>query len=241
LVPEKTNIVGFQYETADVFISFLECPPAFSLSNTSVRGDCVPKLAQYHAECYIDNQTILCPLTTWIGYHNSTGNTVTQSGVLFNQHCPFDYCESDWSLITINSTDTQCLFNHSGILCGGCKSGLSLTLGSSHCQYCFDQYLALLAAFAAAGVVLVIFLIASNTTVTEGTVNGLIFYANIIRMNNAIFFPLQKFNILTIFMAWINLDLGIQSYFYNGMDAYAMTWLQFAFSLYVWIFVIALS
>ena len=102
LLPEKTNIVGFQYETANVFISFLECPPAFILSNTSVRGDCVPKLAQYHAECYIDNQTILCPLTTWIGYHNSTGNTVTQSGVLFNQHCPFNHCESDWSLITIN-------------------------------------------------------------------------------------------------------------------------------------------
>ena len=106
------------------------------------------------------------------------------------------------------------------------------------------QYLALLAAFAAAGVVLVIFLIASNTTVTEGTVNGFIFYASIIGMNNAILFPLQKFNILTIFMAWINLDLGIQSCFYNGMDAYAMTWLQFAFSLYIWaimILVIALS
>ena len=63
-------------------------------------------------------------------------------------------------------------------------------------------------------------------------------------MNHAIFFPLQKFNILTIFMAWINLDLGIQSCFYNGMDAYAMTWLQFAFPLYIWtitIFVITLS
>jgi len=41
-------------------------------------------------------------------------------------------------------------------------------------------------------------------------------------------------------MAWINLDLGIQS----GMDAYAMTCLQFTFPLYIWtitIFVITLS
>jgi len=63
-------------------------------------------------------------------------------------------------------------------------------------------------------------------------------------MNHAVFFPLQKFIILTIFMAWINLDLGIQNCFYNGMDAYAMTWLQFSFPLYIWtimIFVIALS
>jgi len=94
-------------------------------------------------------------------------------------------------VITINSTDTQCLFNHSGILCGGCKPGLSLTLGSSLCQYCSDQYLALLAAFAAAGVVLVIFLLASNTTVTEGTVNGLIFYANAVRLKHTIFYCLH--------------------------------------------------
>ena len=156
LLPEKTNVMGFRYKTAQVFISFLGCPPAFILLNTSGRCDCVPKLTHHNAEYYIDNQTILRPPTTWIGYHNSTGNTSTRSGVLFHQHCPFDYCESDWSLITINSTDTQCLFNHSGILCGGCKPGLSLPLGSSHCQYCSDQYLALLAAFAAAGVVLII-------------------------------------------------------------------------------------
>ena len=89
-----------------------------------------------------------------------------------------------------------------------------------------------------------IFLVASNATVTEGTINGLIFYANIVRMNHDIFFPPQKFNVFSIFMAWINLDLGIRSCFYNGMDGYAMTWLQFAFPLYIWtimIVVITLS
>ena len=108
-----------------------------------------------------------------------------------------------WMLNVFSITLASCA-------CGGCKPGLSLTLGSSHCQYCSDQYLALLAAFAAAGVVPVIFLIASNTTVTEGTVNWLIFYANIFRMNRAIFFPPQTFNILSIFITWINLDLGIE-------------------------------
>jgi len=155
LVLEKTDAVGFQSETACVFTSFLECPPTFILSNTSGRCDYIPKLAHHHTECYIDNQTIIHLPTTWIGYHNSTGNTSTQSGVLFHQHCPFDFCENDWSLITIKSTNAQCLFNHSGILCGGYKPGLSLTLNSSLCQYCSNLYLALLAAFAAAGVVLV--------------------------------------------------------------------------------------
>jgi len=43
---------------------------------------------------------------------------------------------------------------------------------------------------------------------------------------------------LTIFIAWLNLDLGIQTCFYNGMDAYAKTWLQFAFPIYIWLITI---
>ena len=37
-----------------------------------------------------------------------------------------------------------------------------------------------------------------------------------------------------MFIAWLNLDLGIETCFYNGMDAYVKTWLQFVFPLYVW-------
>ena len=91
---------------------------------------------------------------------------------------------------------------------------------------------------------LVILLITCNVTVTEGTINGLIFYANIVRMNHTIFFPPYNSNILTIFIAWINLDIGIQSCFYNGMDGYTLTWLQFLFPIYIWtiiIFIILLS
>ena len=35
----------------------------------------------------------------------------------------------------------------------------------------------------------------------------------------------------------MNLDLGISTCFYDGMDAYAQTWLQFAFPLYVWLLI----
>ena len=40
-----------------------------------------------------------------------------------------------------------------------------------------------------------------------------------------------------MFIAWLNLDLGIKTCFYNGMDAYVETWLQFAFPLYIWVLV----
>ena len=78
----------------------------------------------------------------------------------------------------------------------------------------------------------------TNMTVSEGAINGLIFYANIIHINRAIFFPANGsgilLHILTVFIAWINLDLGIQTCFYDGMDMYAKAWLQFLFPIYMW-------
>ena len=95
------------------------------------------------------------------------------------------------------------------------------------------MYLLLVAAFALAGLGLIFLLTFCNLTVAQGTINGLIFYANIVHTNRAIFFPTGKINVLTIFIAWFNLDLGIQTCFYDGLDAYAMTWLQFAFPIYL--------
>jgi len=69
----------------------------------------------------------------------------------------------------------------------------------------------LIPVFIAAGIVLVVFLMLFNLTVSVGTINGLIFYANIVRANQAIFFPHGTNNeFLSIFIAWLNLDLGIE-------------------------------
>ena len=94
---------------------------------------------------------------------------------------------------------------------------------------------------ALAGIALVVLLIVLNLTVSVGTINGLIFYANIVRANHATFFPPNTTNsFLSWFIAWINLDLGIETCFYNGLDAYVKTWLQFVFPLYIWFLVIAI-
>ena len=47
-------------------------------------------------------------------------------------------------------------------------------------------------AFALAGIALVVALIFLNITVSVGTINGLVFYANIVRANQATFFPPNK-------------------------------------------------
>ena len=75
---------------------------------------------------------------------------------------------------------------------------------------CSNTWLLLIIPFALAGVALVVCLMVLNLTVSTGTINGFIFYANIVRANTATFFPGQTANtFLSWFIAWLNLDLGI--------------------------------
>ncbi len=63
---------------------------------------------------------------------------------------------------------------------------------------------------------------------------GLIFYANIIQVNRAIFVPPNSLGqVLPLFVSWLNLDVGIRVCFYDGMTTFVKTWLQFVFPLYL--------
>ena len=215
----------------ELLVHFRDCPPGFVLSNLTKSCVCADRLQKYTNDCNITSQMILRSVSDdfWVGYDSSS------EGLILHPHCPFDYCKSRTVTFTLNDTDLECDHNRSGLLCGGCQPGLSLTLGSPRCRRCSNAYLALLLPFALAGFVLVVLLFAWKLTVTIGDINGLIFYANIVAANRAIFFPAGDTNVLTLFVAWINLDFGIETCFYDGMDAYARTWLQVVFPLYVWI------
>ena len=74
-------------------------------------------------------------------------------------------------------------------------------------------------------------------TVATGTIHGLIFYANILTANHSVFVPFATPNFLTVFISWLNLDIGIETCFYNGMDSYSKFLLQLAFPTYVFVLV----
>ena len=119
----------------------------------------------------------------------------------------------------------------------------SLALGSNNCIECPQlSYLALIIPFAAAGFGLVAFLMILNLTVSIGTINGLIFYASIVKISEriGIYFPNGPIPVLSQFIAWLNLDLGIETCLYHGMTAYAKVWLQFVFPLYIWLIIVTI-
>jgi len=88
-----------------------------------------------------------------------------------------------------------------------------------HCQHCSNIYLLLIVPIAIAGLVLVLILFLLNLTVTNGAINGFVFYVNIISINTSVFF--SQFTPAYTFISLANLDLGIQTCFYSGMDDYA--------------------
>ena len=234
LQPERTTNQCRGGKSNILEITLLPCPPGFQLSNNIGGCVCSSILQEYGVTfCNISDETIHMTSSLWISTSFSGNKT---NGVMIHRLCPFDYCKHAPLKLNLMYPDKQCALGHSGILCGECNNEHSLVLGSSLCRHCSNKYLALLIPFAIAGVFLVVILIMFNLTVSVGTLNGLIFYANILRVNHTTFFPTNDYHYLSsVFIAWLNLDLGIETCLYNGMNAYVQTWLQFAFPLYLWI------
>ena len=224
--------------TLTVTVNIQHCPPGFQ--QAGLICICSERLQQFTNTCLVDSTTVLREYNAefWVGYDSDNESR----GLILHPHCPFDYCTSQETYLAVDDSDKQCSYNRSGLLCGTCGENLSLALGSSRCLQCSNSYLSLLVAFAFAGIALVLLLLVLRLTVAAGTINGIVFYANIVAINSSIFFhpqitsvPTQlSANVLSVFIAWLNLDLGIETCFYNGMDAYVKSWLQFLFPLYVW-------
>ena len=229
------GIVNYEVLTTPVYINItvLPCPPGFMILD--------PPHSQCVCDSFLQNldKYITCNITDQIIHRRSSVWVSSEDNgtrLMISKHCPYGYCKTKY--VSLDHPDTQCFFNHSGTLCGGCQSGLSLALGSPQCLDCSNNYhLALLIPFALAGLALVFFVKVLNLTVAKGTINGLIFYANIVQANQAVFFPPESAGELypiKVFIAWLNLDLGITTCFFDGLDGYWKTWLQFAFPVYLW-------
>ena len=211
------------------YVQQIICPNGFI--KIDKRCQCDPVLVQCGiTNCNINDQTILRPANSWISSitHN---NSYTYH---ISLHCPFHYCLPHSSRLNFSTPNSQCQFNRSGLLCGQCQQGLSTVFSSSSCQQCSSTFLLLIIPIAVTGLVLVLMLFALNLTVTDGIINGFILYVNIISIDTPLIFTeVNHFSPTYTFISLANLDLGIQTCFYNGMDDYAKMWLQLAFPFYL--------
>ena len=227
-----------------LYIQFTDCtcPVGFEpFTNSETRCECIcdSDLSPHITNCNSTTGSLVRVNTnSWITYINDTD----PPGYVIHPNCPFDYCQPSTKNVSINlnhpnGADAQCAYNRNGILCGACGEHLSLSLGSSRCSPCHSHWPAVLVviviAAIIAGILLVTALLALNMTVAVGLINGFIFYANIVAANSAVFFPSSEPSFPTVFVAWLNLDIGVDVCFFDGLDAYTKTWLQLAFPVYI--------
>ena len=185
---------------------------------------------------YTTKSLVRLHTNSWITYINDSD----PQGYLIYSNCPFDYCYPQTEKVSFSlpdDVDAQCLYNRSGVLCGSCRDNLSLSLGSSRCLVCPTYWPVMFAvvttASIVAGLLLVIVLLVLNITVTTGLINGIIFYANAVSTSSGIVFPVESFSFPRIIVAWLNLDIGFDICFFDGLDMYIKTWLQLAFPAYI--------
>ena len=184
--------------------------------------------------CDVDTESLqVKDSSVWLSYDDTF--------LKLNLNCPPDYCKNpgeNFVNISFAFPDEQCANNRGGVICGGCQENYSIVLGSSKCKDCTSSinFVWLIPLFAVAGIALVALLLILNMTISHGTLNGLIFYANVVSISGLTSYQCVP-QVLSIFIAWVNLDLGVETCFYPGMDTYQKAWLQLAFPLYIWLLV----
>ena len=123
------------------------------------------------------------------------------------------------------------------MLCSACKEMYTLSMSSSLCLQCPSYWAGLHIVIVFIAIVSSIRLVAAiltlNLTVAVGTINAIIFYANVVYVQHNVFFDCQEAKYPTIFTAWLNLDIGVDVCFYEGMDVYAKSWPRLAFPAYI--------
>ena len=224
------------YPPTVIEVNLLPCEPGFTLMVDSglMECGCSRFLTSHGVLCDTSDGTVIRQGTSWIGVYNNTLPALAST-------CPLDYCNIGIRKLSLARPRDLCNEGRSDLLCGHCHGNHSVIFGSSKCQVCSDMWLITLVMFAVLGALLVAALFFLNLTITQGTLYGLIFYANIIQVNTSIFFSQSILKPLHIIVSFVNLDLGLPLCFYDGMDDADKVGLQFVFPAYLLILTLTVT
>ena len=229
-----------------IAIKFLpcRCPVGFQPLETK------PMVCECACNSQLQRYISICdPLTNFVQRKGDfwimslPNNSDKNYSYLIHPHCPFDYCQPPSISVNIslnipNGADAQCAYNRTGVLCSSCQPGLSVSLGSSRCVPCYSYWPALLLGITIgaciAGLALVFVLMVLNLTVATGTLNGIIFYANVLAANKTTILPSSKPSfVIIVILSWLNLDIGFDMCYFEGMDAFTKSWIELVFPIYI--------
>ena len=213
-------------------IQLLPCPPGFQLLNGICQ--CSNTVMQfyndlkYKGDCDINGLTISKPLFIfpWIGINLANGKfTISKNCPLEtcgfqNEQSVFKYRDPIYDVLLYNTnTSPICSSHRQGVACGQCVEGYSVVFGSNECKKCSNWWLWTILIYLLAGPVLIFLLYVLKLTLTAGTINGLIFFAQVFYagvIQTEIITDNNRINY--IFISFLNLNLGFSLCFFNGMN-----------------------
>ena len=251
-------------------IVFLNCPIGFEFNDVMNNCTCdnIFKKLKFQPVCKISSHLFnnnSNPLSTisryylagWIGLINLTSGT-TVFGAAKSCHL-FCYLDSIHNLFLINGTDIKitnkdltdavplCTTNRRGPLCSQCSPGYSVVFGSIQCSKCSNWWLLTILVYLVAGPLFIYLLYALRLTLTTGTINGIVFYAQMLVTYNQ--FNLRSRNFISVFYSISNglislLNLSINFNYpiclYNGMTEVWKFALNLVFPIYLMMIVVLL-
>ena len=168
----------------------------------------------------------------WLG---PVDDDATNNDDLTIARCVLNYCSSGRRDVMLNDTDIQCSggFHRTGLLCGKCEPGYSVQLGSYRCAKCSNWRLFLLIFFAVAGIAIVFFAGLLRVSVAEGFLCACLFFSNIVTLYAVFFDNRTHFSEINFLFAFLSLNFGFESCFYDGMDSQVLVTLQLVFVVYL--------
>ena len=223
--------------------NFDECPVGFTLQNVN-NGSFACTCGEIFNKSPIKDDFLCNPLFGKIERKNGRSwLSVSDDSVEYMRLCLPGYCQKynddkiSENQFSLTDHNVLCTHSHVGRACRGCDHvvGNGRTFGSTECEKCENTWFLTILLYVVLGIILVLIIHLLKLTVTMGTINGLIFFCNIMGINESLIFHHKEFSLIKIFISLVNLDLGFKICFYSEMSQIAKTGLQFVFPIYLWL------
>ena len=207
----------------EVPVTLVNCSFGFLLSDNQ-RCLCDPDLPS-PVTCDQQNFELQVPSRDWLA-NSPTGGYAYAS-------CILDYCQVGTKIISDGDIDSQCEpeYNRTGRLCASCISNMSVVFGSNACRPCSSAYLASIIMYGVLGIVLVLAISFLGFSISEGYLNSLLFYCNVTSLYSSFFAPSGSLGFFLV--KFVNLSMGFELCFYDGMDTLAKVGIQLLFPAYL--------
>ena len=224
-------IVVDTYARVNLLVTFENCSYGFFL-NGEQKCECNHSLPR--DTCDQQKFQLNIPTNMWLGESPTGGFTYTS--------CILDYCKVGNKTINDSNNDSQCQpgYNRSGLLCASCVSNTSVVFGSNACCTCSNAWLAFIIVFAVFGIVLVLAISFLGFSISEGYLNSLLFYCNVTSFYSSFFASNSFIEYGFILVKFVDLSLGFELCFYDGMDTLAKVGIQLLFPAYLFVIMVVI-